>query len=99
MREFRTYQQDLQDLGITAEQFDNIISHIYDKTAEEMAVLAKAIKNGACVLPAVKRAFERVLDMRQTERQGAYDIYYNTCFKSIPCCGCAHMEKCTKKKI
>lgn len=33
MRKFRTYQQDLQDLGITAEQFDNVISHIYDKTA------------------------------------------------------------------
>lgn len=76
MREFRTYQQDLQDLRITAEQYNNIISHIYDKSAEEMAVLAKAIKNGACVLPAVKRAFERVLDMRQAERQEVYDIYY-----------------------
>lgn len=76
MREFRTHQQDLQDLGIAAEQFDNVISHIYDKTAEEMVVLAKTIKSGAHVLPTVKRAFERVLDMRQTERQEAYNIYY-----------------------
>ena len=76
MRKFRTYQQDLQDLGITAEQFDNVISHIYDKTSEEMITLAKAIKSRASVLPIVKRAFERVLDMRQTERQEAYNIYY-----------------------
>lgn len=76
MREFRTYQQDLQDLGITAEQFDNVISHICDKTAEEMAVLAKAIKSDAKVPPIIKRAFERVLDMRSVERTEAYNIYY-----------------------
>ena len=53
------------------------ISHIYDKTADEMAALAKAIKSGAAVLPTVKRAFERVLTIRQAERQEAYNIYYN----------------------
>lgn len=73
----RTYEQDLRELNISAKEFNNIVSHIYDKTAEEMAVLAKAIKSGACVLPAVKRAFERVLAMRQVERQEAYNIYYN----------------------
>ena len=66
----RTYEQDLKELNISAEEFDNIISHIYDKTAGEMVTLAKAIKSGARVLPTVKRAFERVLAMRQTERQG-----------------------------
>lgn len=74
--EFRTYQQDLQDLGITAEQFDNVISHIYDKTSEEMIALAKAIKSRASVLPIVKRAFERVLAMRQAERKEVFDFYY-----------------------
>lgn len=44
---------------------------------EEMAALAKAIKSGAAVLPTVKRAFERVLTIRQAERQEAYNIYYN----------------------
>lgn len=73
----RTYAQDLKELNITAEEFDGVISHIYDKTAEEMVVLAKTIKAGANVLPVVKRAFERVLAMRQTERAEAFDIYCN----------------------
>lgn len=73
----RTYEQDLKELNISAEEFDNIINHIYDKTAGEMVVLAKTIKSGARVLPAVKRAFERVLDMRYVERQEAYKIYYS----------------------
>ena len=72
-----TYKQDLKELNISAEEFDNIISHIYDKTPEEMVALAKAIKSGARVLPTVKRAFERVVAMRQTERQDAYNIYYS----------------------
>lgn len=72
-----TYKQDLQELNITAEEYDNIISHIYDKTAAEMVILAKAIKSGARVLPTVKRAFERVLDMRAEERKEARDIYYS----------------------
>ena len=78
MREYRTYEQDLKELNITAEEFDNIISHIYDKTADEMVVLAKVIKSGAKVLPVVKRAFERVLDMSYAERMEAYNIYYNS---------------------
>lgn len=77
MRENRTYRQDLKELNIAQEEFDNIISHIYDKTADEMVTLAKVIKSGTEVLPAVKRAFERVLDMRYTERVDAYNIYYN----------------------
>lgn len=73
----RTYEQDLKELNITADQFDNVISHIYDKTSDEMAALAKSIKYGANVLPVVKRAFERVLNMRYTERLEAYNIYYS----------------------
>ena len=75
--EFRTYQQDLEELKISEETFNNVISHIYDKKAEEMLAIAKTIKSGANVLPVVKRAFERVLAMRQVERQEAYNIYYN----------------------
>lgn len=85
----RTYEQDLKELNISAEEFDNIINYIYDKTAGEMAVLAKAIKSGARVIPAVKRAFERVLDMRYIERQEAYKIYYSKlnpmCFNCKRC--------------
>lgn len=77
MREFRTYEQDLKEMNITEEQFNSVISNIYDKTADEMIVLAKAIKTSSCILPVVKRAFERVLNMRQTERQEAYNIYYS----------------------
>lgn len=51
----RTYEQDLKELNISTEEFDNIISHIYDKTNTEMITLAKAIKGGARVLPTVKR--------------------------------------------
>ena len=85
-----TYKQDLKELNISAEEFDNIISHIYDKTPEEMAVLAKHIKSGAHILPTVKRAFERVLAMRPEERQEAYHIYYsdlNTMCYSCKKCG------------
>jgi hypothetical protein len=50
----RMYEQDLKELNISAEEFDNIISHIYDKAADEMAVLAKAIKSGAaCFYPKI----------------------------------------------
>lgn len=84
-----TYKQDLQELNITVEEYDSIISHIYDKTAAEMVVLAKAIKSGARVLPTVKRAFERVLDMRAEERKEARDIYYSNlnamCFDCLKC--------------
>lgn len=72
-----TYEQDLKELNISGREFDNIISHIYDKTPDEMVMLAKTIKSGADVLPTVKRAFERVLAMRRTERQDAYNIYYS----------------------
>ncbi len=78
MRNYRTYEQDIKELKIAPEEFDNIISHIYDKTVHEMVVLAKVIKSGAKVLPEVKRAFERVLDMRYAERMEAYNIYYNS---------------------
>ena len=48
----KPYEEDLKELNISDEEFNNIISHIYDKTAEEMVALAKTIKNGARVLPA-----------------------------------------------
>lgn len=67
----------MQELNITAAEYDNIISRIYDMTAEEMIYLAKAIKSGSKVLPADRMAFERVLNMRQVERQEAYNIYYS----------------------
>lgn len=72
-----TYKQDLEELNISAEEFDNVISDIYDKTAGQMVILAKWIKSGCKVDPVTKRAFERVLAMRYTERKEAYDIYYS----------------------
>lgn len=103
-----TYEQDLKELNISTEEFDNMISHIYDKTPDEMVVLAKAIKSGARVLPTVKRAFEHVLAMRQTERQNAYNIYYsnlNTMCYSCKKCGtdcngttCKTWTGCAMKK-
>lgn len=54
--EFKTYQQDLKELKISEETFDNAISYIYDKTSEEMLAIAKSIKSGANVLPLVKLA-------------------------------------------
>ena len=71
-----TYEQDLQELNITAEEYDSIINHIYDKAAAEMVTLAKSIKKNMCSEP-VKRAFERVLDMRAEERKEARKIYYS----------------------
>lgn len=74
--EFRTYQQDFEELKVTKETFDNVISYIYDKSPEEMFAIAKTIKSGANVLPVVKRAFERVLAMRQAERKEVFNFYY-----------------------
>lgn len=76
MTKFRTYEQDLKELNISAEEYDNVISNIYDKTDDEMIAISKAIKSGADVLPVVQKALERVLGMRQTERQEAYNFHY-----------------------
>lgn len=73
----RTYQQDLETLKITSEEFKNVISNIYDKTDDEMIAISKSIKSGADVLPVVQRALERVFNMRATERQEAYNYHYN----------------------
>lgn len=77
MREYRTYEQDLEELNINSEEYDNIISCIYDKTNTEMMALAKTIKTGGKVLESVIRAFERVLDIRYTERLEIYRYYYS----------------------
>lgn len=77
MRKLRTYKQDLQKLKITEDEFDSIISHIYDKTFEEHFALAKSIKAGKKVPEPIKRAFERVLNMRYAERLEIYKFYYN----------------------
>lgn len=71
----RTYWEDLEELNISVDEFDGLISRIYDKTAEEMVELAKKF-SAVPILSAEKRAFERVLAMRQTERAEAYKIYY-----------------------
>lgn len=55
----------------------NVVSYIYDKTNDEMMVLAKSIKTGVKVLPIVKEAFEKVLDIRYTERLEVYKYYYS----------------------
>ena len=67
----------METLNITSEEFDNVISNIYDKTDDEMIAISKSIKSGADVLPVVQRALERVLNMRATERQEAYNYHYN----------------------
>lgn len=85
----RTYEQDLRELNITVEEFDNVISNIYDKTADEMVAISRSIKLGAKVLPVVKRAFERVLAMRQEERKVAYDIYYSDL--NVMCFNCKNL--------
>ena len=72
-----TYKQDLEELNISAEQYDNIINYIYNKSTDDLVALAKAIKSGAKVLPALQRAFERVLYMRAGERAEAYKIYFS----------------------
>ena len=71
----RTYWEDLEELNISPDEFDELISQIYDKTAEEMVELAKKF-SAAPILSAEKRAFERVLAMRQSERAESYKIYY-----------------------
>lgn len=76
MKVYRTYEQDLKELNITEEEFNNIISYVYEKSNEDMIIFAKAIREGAKIPPALQRAFERVLDMRYTERIEAYKIYY-----------------------
>ena len=105
-----TYKQDLEDLNISAEEFDNIISNIYGKTENEMLVLAKAIKGDIThVLPTVKRAFERVLEIRKAERLKVRNFYYsdlNTMCYDCKKCGkdckgttCKTWTGCVMKKL
>lgn len=77
MREYRTYNEDLEILGISEEEYDNIINYIYDKSNDEILALVKAIKAGAKVLKPVQFALERVLTMLSVERKEAYDLYFN----------------------
>ncbi|MED9905275.1 MAG: hypothetical protein UFG06_13985 [Lachnospiraceae bacterium] len=39
--------------------------------------IARAIKSGAKILPVVKEAFEKVLDIRYAERLNVYNYYYS----------------------
>lgn len=73
---FTTYEQDLKELGCTEQEYDNVISCIYDKTNYELIEMSKKIKAGTKVEPIVKKAFERVLCMRQAERQEAFNFYF-----------------------
>lgn len=59
-----------------AETFENVVNYIYDKTSDEMMAIAKTIKTGGNILPIVKEAFEKVLDIRYTERLEVYNYYY-----------------------
>lgn len=52
----KPYEEDLKELNISDEEFNNIISHIYDKTAEEMVALAKAIKKRGSCSPGCKKS-------------------------------------------
>lgn len=77
MREYRTYEEDLQILWIKEEEYNNIINYIYDKSNDEILALVKAIKAGAKVLKPLQFALERVLAMRYEERLEAYNLYFS----------------------
>lgn len=86
----KNYEQEAKELNISVAEFEKIIEYIYDKTAVEMVALAKSIKCGARIIPALKRAFEKVLEIRYAERIDAYNIYYsdlNTMCYSCKKCG------------
>lgn len=74
----RTYMEELAELKISAGEYDNIINRIYSLGERELLALAKAIKSGAPVAPAVKKAFERTLAMRYTELRSTYNYYFNS---------------------
>lgn len=78
---------------------ENVISFIYDKTNNEMMAIAKSIKSGSAISPMVKEAFEKVLEIRYSERYEVYNFYYDICNKKIPCCGCSKCELCELKKV
>lgn len=77
-----TYYEDLQELNISADEYNTVISHIYEKTPSEMFKIAKAIK-GNDVLPTIYnaaifiKAFERVLNLRCIELEQVKKIYNN----------------------
>lgn len=58
-------------------KLDNVVNYIYDKTNAEMMAIAKTIKAGGKVLPIVKEAFEKVLNIRYAERLEVYKYYYS----------------------
>lgn len=58
-------------------KLDNVINYIYDKTNDEMMAIAKTIKAGGKVLPIIKEAFEKVLDIKHSEYLEVYKYYYS----------------------
>lgn len=73
-----TYMEELAELKISAREYDDIIHRIYDLSERELLALAKAIKSGAPVASAVKKAFERTLAMRYAELRSTYNYYFNS---------------------
>lgn len=74
----RTVEQDIKEIGISIEKYYNVIEYIYDKTQEEMEVLARVLKdntNRNKLL--IQRAFERVLDINGTILKEVRELYYN----------------------
>ena len=64
-------------LNITPEDFERLVSYIYDRTPDEMMILAKIIKAaGEDAVNPIKSAFEKVLDMRHADRISVYNFYY-----------------------
>ena len=71
------FNENLKGLNITAKDFDNLVAYIYDRTPNEMKILAKIIKAaGKDVVDPIKSAFEKVLNMRYTDRIDVYRFYY-----------------------
>ncbi len=83
--EAKLSRKDITGVGVKVTWGDNNIIYYFYEDFEDSRGIDRAAKHFADMINKGK------------VRKAEY-FYKDDCLKSIPCCGCAHMETCTRTK-